>query len=120
LVVFVGVDVAVRLGFGEGVGVLVLSRLGCVVRVGRGVGLFVVVRVGVCVGLGVVRRGVYDGLVGRTGVALAGASSAAVTSVTGVSWPVTLPLPVSRRTNHPRPASRIRADKEASRGPATP
>jgi hypothetical protein len=118
LVVFVGVDVAVRLGFGEGVGVLVLSRLGCVVRVGRGVGLFVVVRVGV--GVGVVRRGVYDGLVGRTGVALAGASSAAVTSVTGVSWPVTLPLPVSRRTNHPRPASRTRAEKEASRGPATP
>jgi hypothetical protein len=67
VLVGVGVGVAERLGFGDvvdvvGLGVRVLPRLGAdVVRVGFGVTLFAVE--------GVVRRGVYDGLVGRTGVA---------------------------------------------------
>jgi hypothetical protein len=117
-----GVGVAVWLGFCDGFGVRVLPRLGAVLdRVGVGVGLFVFDRVGV--GVGVVRRGVYDGVVGRIGVAgvVSGASSIAeVTDVTGVSWLVTLRSPVSRRTNHPMPASRTKADSEAMRGPATP
>lgn len=66
-------------------------------------------------GAGVVRRGVYDGLVGRTGVL-----DASSTVVIGLSWLVTLLLPVSRSTNHPTPTSRTRADSDAMRGPATP
>jgi hypothetical protein len=92
----VGVGVAVCVGFGVGldvdfvglgVGVRVLPRLGAVVdRVG--VGLFVADRIGVGVaGVGVVRRGVYDGLVGRTGVLSS-------TDVIGLSWLVTLLVPV--------------------------
>lgn len=102
---------------GRGDGVRVLSRLGALVdRVGFGVTLFVVDRVGV--GAGVVRRGVYDGLVGRIGVA--DDASSLATDVIGVSWLVTLLGPVCRRTNHPTPASRTRADSDAMRGPATP
>ena len=83
-------------------------------RVGRGVRLLVVV--GVWDG---VRRGVYDGLVGRTGVVDGASSAAVVIVVTGVSWLVTL-LSVVRMTNHPTPAIRARADKEARSGPTTP
>jgi hypothetical protein len=115
-----GVGVAVRLGFGDGFGDRVPPRLGAVLdRVGAGVGLFVFDRVGV----GVVRRGVYDGVVGRigvTGVDIGASSDAEVTDVTGLSWLVTRRSPVSRRTNHPMPANRTKADSEAIRGPATP
>ncbi|RZT28354.1 hypothetical protein EV649_2131 [Kribbella sp. VKM Ac-2569] len=87
MVFLVGVGVAERVGVDVvGCGVRELLRLGAdVVRVGRGVTFFVVD--GVVDG---VRRGVYDGLVGRTGVA--DASSLAVAIVTGVSWLVTLLL----------------------------
>src|SRR4051794_38370231 len=66
LVFLVGVGVGVRVGVDVvGCGVRELLRLGAdVVRVGRGVTFFVVD--GVVDG---VRRGVDDGLVGRTGVA---------------------------------------------------
>jgi hypothetical protein len=118
LVVLVGVGVAERVGVGDDVlgrGVRVPPRLGAVVeRVGRGVTLLVVV--GVWDG---VRRGVYDGLVGRTGVVDGASSAAVVIVVTGVSWLVTL-LSVVRMTNHPTPAIRARADKEARSGPTTP
>jgi hypothetical protein len=117
-----GVGVAVRLGFGDGFGVRVEPRLGAVLdRVGVGVGRFVVDRVGA--GVGVVRRGVVDGVVGRIGVAgveIGASSDAEVTDVTGFSWLVTWRPPVSRRTNHPMPANRTKADSEAMRGPATP
>ncbi|WP_350278644.1 hypothetical protein [Kribbella sp. HUAS MG21] len=110
----------VRVGDGEALGVRVLGvRLG--VRV-LGVRLLlrlgaVVFRlgVGVTVGRTGVRRGVYDGLPGLLGGA-AEESSATI----GASALVTLPVPVSRRTNHPTPASRTRADSEARSGPATP
>jgi hypothetical protein len=113
LFVGVGVDAAVGVavcrGFGvyvDLVGVRVLLRLGAVVdRVGVGV---IVVREGV-------RRGVYVGV----GVADE-ASSAGAAEVIGVSWPVAFGVPVSRMTNHPTPASRTSADKEARSGPATP
>jgi hypothetical protein len=59
-------------------------------RVGVGVGVFVVARVGV----GVVRLGVYDGVVGRLGVALGASSLAGATDVIGFSWLVGLLLPV--------------------------
>jgi hypothetical protein len=66
-----------------GLGVRVLPRLGAdVVRVGFGVTLLVVE--------GVVRRGVYDGLVGRTGVAEDASSLAVVIDVIGSAWLVTL------------------------------
>jgi len=63
-------------------------------RVGVSVGRVVFDGAGVVVG---VRRGVYDGLAGRTGVAeeAAGASSlAVVTDVIGFSWLVVLDAPV--------------------------
>ena len=83
-----GAGVAVWLGFGDGFGVRVPPRLGAVLdRVGVGVALFVFDRVGV--GVGVVRRGVDDGLVGRIGVEIGASSDAEVTDVTGLSWLVT-------------------------------
>ncbi|WUJ75136.1 hypothetical protein OG809_18095 [Kribbella soli] len=99
--VVVGFGVAVWLGFvvgldvvlvGFGVGVRELSRLGAVVdRVGFGVGVFVVARVGVGVG---VELGVYDGVVGRLGVAFGASSPAGATDVIGFAWLVGLLLPV--------------------------
>ncbi|WP_238175875.1 MULTISPECIES: hypothetical protein [Kribbella] len=91
LVFLAGVGVAERVGVDVvGCGVRELLRLGAdVVRLGRGVTFFVADGVdGVMDG---VRRGVYDGLVGRTGVADE-ASSLAVAIVTGVSWLVTVLL----------------------------
>jgi hypothetical protein len=91
LVFLAGGGVAERVGVDVvGCGVRELLRLGAdVVRVGRGVTFFVADGVdGVMDG---VRRGVYDGLVGRTGVADE-ASSLAVAIVTGVSWLVTVLL----------------------------
>ena len=112
-----------------GFGVRVLLRLGAVDRVG--VGLFVLdrvgvaegVRVGLGVGVGVVRRGVYDGLVGRIGVTeawLGARSPTGAVEAIGLSWLVGLFDSVSRSTNHPTPSSRTRADIEAMSGPATP
>jgi hypothetical protein len=114
LVVVVGVGVAERVGVDVlGCGVRELLRLGAVVdRVGFGVTLLVVD--GVLEGVAVVRRGVYDGLVGRAEAS----SPAVVIDVTGVSWLVTL-LSDCRSTNHPTPAINTRADKDARSGPAT-
>jgi len=115
VVVLVGLGVAVWLGFGEGLGVRVASRLGSVVlRVGFGLVAFG--RVGVALGVRVVRRGVDDGLLGRVGVR----DASSVTEVTGLSWLVGFSAPVSRSTNHPMPISRTSADSEARTGPATP
>jgi hypothetical protein len=115
--------VVVRVGFGDGLGVRVPSRLGLLVdRVGVGVdrlvfdGVALGFGVGVRVGVSVGRTGVDDGLVGVREVS-ADASSVAVM---GDSWPVILRLSVSRTTNHPMPISRTKADSEAMRGPATP
>ena len=118
LVVLVGVGVADRVGVDVvGCGVRELLRLGAVVdRVGFGVALLAVD--GVLDGVGVVRRGVYDGLVARAGVAEA-SSDAVVIDVIGSSWLVTR-LSDVRMTNHPTPAIRTRADKDARSGPATP
>ena len=93
VLVGVGVGVAEWLGFGEvvdvvGLGVRVLPRLGAdVVRVGFGVTLVAFEGVGV-------RRGVYDGLVGRTGVADDASSLAVAIDVIGSDWLVTLLLSV--------------------------
>lgn len=114
----VGVGVAERVGFGEvvevvGLGVRELLRLGAdVVRVGFGVTVE-----GVVEG---VRRGVYDGVGGRTGVADDASSLAVSIDEIGSDWLVTLLLSVWRSTNHPMPASNTRADSDAMRGPATP
>jgi hypothetical protein len=70
------------------------------------------------VGVGVVRRGVDAGLVGGAGV-LDASSAAVVIDVIGSSWLVTL-LSDCRMTNHPTPAIRTRAEKDARSGPATP
>jgi hypothetical protein len=115
-VVLVGVGVAERVDV-VGCGVRELLRLGAVVdRVGFGVTLLAVD--GVLDGVGVVRRGVDDGLVGRTGVAEA-SSAAVVIAVIGSCRLVTRVSDV-RMTNHPTPAIRTRADKDARSGPATP
>lgn len=88
----VGVGVAEWVGFGDvvdlvGLGVRVLPRLGAdVVRVGFGVTLVAFEGVGV-------RRGVYDGLAGRTGVADASSLAVAI-DVIGSAWLVTLLLSV--------------------------
>ncbi|WP_410789965.1 hypothetical protein [Kribbella sp. C-35] len=92
VLVGVGVGVAEWVGFGDvvdvvGLGVRVLPRLGDVVRAGFGVTLFAVE--GVVEG---VRRGVYDGLVGRTGVADDASSLAVAIDVIGSAWLVTLLL----------------------------
>jgi hypothetical protein len=119
LVVLVGVGVGVGLAERVGVdvvgcGVRELLRLGAVVdRVGFGVTRLVVVG-----DVDGVRRGVYDGLAGRVGVADA-SSAAVVIEVIGSSWLVAL-VSVVRMTNHPTPAIRTRADKDARSGPATP
>jgi hypothetical protein len=115
VVVLVGVGVAERVGVDVlGCGVRELLRLGAVVdRVGFGVTLLVVVG-----DLEGVRRGVYAGLVARAGVVEA-SSAAVVIDVIGSSWLVTR-LSDVRMTNHPTPAIRTRADKDARSGPATP
>lgn len=93
VLVGVGVGVAERVGLGDvvdvvGLGVRVLPRLGAdVVRVGFGVTLVAFEGVGV-------RRGVYDGLVGRTGVADDASSLAVAIDVIGSDWLVTLLLSV--------------------------
>ena len=93
VLVGVGVGVAEWVGFGDvvdvvGFGVRVLPRLGAdVVRVGFGVTLVAFEGVGV-------RRGVYDGLVGRTGVADDTSSLAVAIDVIGSDWLVTLLLSV--------------------------
>jgi hypothetical protein len=103
-------------GFGDvvdvvGCGARVLPRLGAdVVRVGFGVTLFVVEGV---------RRGVYDGLVGRTGADADASSLAVAIDVIGSDWLVTLLLSDRRSVNHPTAASNTRADSDARRGPAT-
>lgn len=85
VLVGVGVGVADRVGVDVvGSGVRELLRLGAEVdRVGFGVTLLTVD--GVLEGVGVVRGGVYAGVVGRTGVAEEASSPAVLIDVTGVS-----------------------------------
>ena len=93
VLVGVGVGVAERVGLGDvvdvvGLGVRVLPRLGAdVVRVGFGVARVAFEGVGV-------RRGVYDGLVGRTGGADDASSLAVAIDVIGSDRLVTLLLSV--------------------------
>jgi hypothetical protein len=116
VVVLVAVGVLVRVGFGDGFGVRVPSRLGAFVdRRGVGVGVVVFVRVGAALGVGVVRRGgVDDGVPGMLGVV-----DKSVVVLNGLSWLVRT-FAVRSSTNHPMPAISTKAESEARIGPITP
>jgi hypothetical protein len=100
-----------RVGVGLGFDVRVPDRLGAVV-VRRGVGVTLVDRVGLA--LGVVRRGVFDGVARRAGV-----EASLVTVVSGSSRLTSL-LAVSCSTNHPMPAISTSVVTEARTGASTP